>query len=211
MLVAPPASTGSAAEENVRAGCLRKRGRRGRPLGRLGRCGHLPELQKVVGGGDHAPFGACGGSAAALESVDLAIEFRLSEDGLDHRLSAPVKTAAVVVGEHSSHVRVDAALPAGPRRFSPARVRRDQDLDAAIDDRLHLLVMPVAGVGQHDTRCVFDARASELALGGVDHRLEVPEVAARDHHLSGQDDLMLVGDGLRVVALDEPAQPLDDV
>jgi hypothetical protein len=51
----------------------------------------------------------------------------------------------------------------------------------------------------------------QLAPGGVEHRLEVPEVTARGHHLGGEDDLMLVGDGLGVVALDEPAQPLDDM
>jgi len=48
-------------------------------------------------------------------------------------------------------------------------------------------------------------------LGGVQHRLEVPEVGADGLDLGGQDDLVLVGDGLRVVALQEPAQALNDV
>jgi hypothetical protein len=39
----------------------------------------------------------------------------------------------------------------------------------------------------------------------------VPEVTCGGHHLAGEDDLMLVGDGLGVVALDESAQSLDDM
>ncbi len=47
--------------------------------------------------------------------------------------------------------------------------------------------------------------ACKFALGGVEHRFEVPEVRRDGHHLGGDHDLMLVGDGLRVVALQEPA------
>jgi hypothetical protein len=36
------------------------------------------------------------------------------------------------------------------------------------------------------------------------------EVTARRHHFGGQDDLMLVGDSLRVVPLNEAAQRLDN-
>jgi hypothetical protein len=54
--------------------------------------------------------------------------------------------------------------------------------------------MPVAGVGQHDARWFLDADALKLAASGVEHRLEVPEVAAGGHHLGGEDDLVLVGD-----------------
>jgi hypothetical protein len=39
----------------------------------------------------------------------------------------------------------------------------------------------------------------------------VAEVTAGGHDLGGEDDLVLVGDGLGVVALDEPAQPFDDM
>jgi hypothetical protein len=39
----------------------------------------------------------------------------------------------------------------------------------------------------------------------------VPEVTAGGHHLGGEDDLVLVGDGLGVVALDEAAQPFDNM
>ena len=48
-------------------------------------------------------------------------------------------------------------------------------------------------------------------LGGVEHRLQVPEVGADGLDLGGQDDLLLVGDGLGVVALHPAAQPLDDL
>ena len=43
----------------------------------------LVQLQQVVGGGDQAPFGSAGGSAASLEAVDAAVELRVGEDGLD--------------------------------------------------------------------------------------------------------------------------------
>jgi hypothetical protein len=46
--------------------------------------------------------------------------------------------------------------------------------------------------------------------GGVEHRLEVSEVGADGLDLGGQHDLMFVGDGLRVVALQEAPQALDD-
>src|SRR5512132_1647861 len=39
--------------------------------------------QQVVRGRDEPPFRPAGGSAAALEAADLAVELDLSEDGLD--------------------------------------------------------------------------------------------------------------------------------
>ena len=55
--------------------------------------------------------------------------------------------------------------------------------------------------------------ACKLALSGVEHRLQMPEVGGHGHHLGRDHDLVLVGDGLRVVALQEPAaaRALDDV
>jgi hypothetical protein len=50
------------------------------------------ELEEVVGGGDQPPFGVAGGSSAALEAVDPAVELGVAEDGLDHALAfAPRK------------------------------------------------------------------------------------------------------------------------
>ena len=71
--------------------------------------------------------------------------------------------------------------------------------------------MPVAGVGQHDAGRLLDADALKLAARGVEHRLEVTEVTAGGLDLGGDDDLVLVGDGLGVVALDEAAQSFDDM
>jgi hypothetical protein len=48
-------------------------------------------------------------------------------------------------------------------------------------------------------------------LGGVEHRLGAPEVRADSLHLRSEDELVLVGYRPRVVALDAPAQPLDDL
>ena len=47
--------------------------------------------------------------------------------------------------------------------------------------------------------------ACKFALSGVEHRLQMPEVRGDGHHLGRDHDLVLVGDGLRVVALHEPA------
>ena len=86
-----------------------------------------------------------------------------------------------------------------------------KDLDAAVDEVFHLLVVPVAGVGDDDRRGVGDAGGLQLALGGVEHRLEVAEVRCGGHDLGGDDDLMLVGDGLGVVALNPTAHPVNEL
>src|SRR5215207_5651417 len=49
------------------------------------------ELEEVVCGGDQPPFRATGGSSAALEAADLAVELQLAEDRLDRRLAPSVK------------------------------------------------------------------------------------------------------------------------
>lgn len=45
--------------------------------------GVLVEFEEVVGGGDEAPFGACGGSAASGEARERAVVFGVAEDRLD--------------------------------------------------------------------------------------------------------------------------------
>jgi hypothetical protein len=45
------------------------------------------ELEEVVGGVDEAPFGVAGGSAAALEAVEAAVELRVGEHWFDCLLS----------------------------------------------------------------------------------------------------------------------------
>jgi hypothetical protein len=78
--------------------------------------------------------------------------------------------------EHVAHERVGAAVPAWSGAFAFAGVGRDERGDALADDRLHLRLVPVAGVGDHHPRCVGHAGGGELVAGGVDHWLEVPEV-----------------------------------
>jgi hypothetical protein len=46
-----------------------------------------------VAGGDHLPFGAAGGQAAALESRDAAEVFGAGEHGLDDVLALAVWTS----------------------------------------------------------------------------------------------------------------------
>ena len=117
--------------------------------------------------------------------------------------------AAAVAGQRFAHLVVAAAVPVAPRGSAAAGVGRDENLDAALGDPLHLLAVPVAGVGQQHRGQRVDAGGRELALGGVEHRLEVSEVGADGLDLGRHHDLVLVGDGLRVVALHEAAQPLD--
>jgi hypothetical protein len=115
-------------------------------------------------------------SAASLEAIDAAVELRLAEHGLDHRLAFAVKLGAAVGREPLAHCRVGAALPAWSGAFVAAGVRRDQQFDPALGDLLHLLVVPVAGIGEHHLRLLGDAGRLELPAGGVEHRFEMPEV-----------------------------------
>src|SRR4051795_11684661 len=110
------------------------------PEGFSGGCkGVSVELQEVVGGRDEAPLGADGGASSSSEAVEL----RVAEHRLDHRLALPIKRAAVVAGEDSAHEGVVAPFPAAPGALALAGVRRDQHRDAAIDDAFHLVLMPV--------------------------------------------------------------------
>ena len=70
---------------------------------------------------------------------------------------------------------------------------------------------PVPGIGQQHLGQLVDARGGTLAFGGDEHRLEVSDIGADGVDLGGQHDLMRVADRPRVVALQEPAQALDDV
>src|SRR3954452_18192383 len=98
-------------------------------------------------GGDQPPFGADCASSSASEAVQAAVELRLGEDGLDHWLAVAVELAAALAGEDSAHEVVVAALPVAPGCAAAAGVGWNEDLDAAVDDVLHLLAVPVAGVG----------------------------------------------------------------
>jgi hypothetical protein len=60
--------------------------------------------------------------------------------------------------------------------------------------------MPIAGVAQHDLG-VTEINGCEFALGGADHRFEMPEVRGLGRDLGCENDLPVVDRHLRVVAL----------
>jgi hypothetical protein len=66
-------------------------------------------------------------------------------------------------------------------------------------------LVPVAGVGEHHLGQRVDPDRGELALGRVDHWLEVSEVRRVDGHLGGNHDLLGGHRRLGVVALQPPA------
>ena len=134
------------------------------------------KLEEIVGRRDEAPLGPDGGASSSSEAVHAAVELRVAEHGLDHRLALPVKRAAVVAGEDSAHEGVVAAFPAAAATRALAGVRGNQDRDAAINNAFHLLLMPVAGVGQQDSWALVNARCCEFALRGVEHGFELSEV-----------------------------------
>src|SRR5664280_2595687 len=106
----------------------------------------LVELQEVVGGGDQSPLRPRGRSSAALEAIDATVELCLSEHRLDHRLAFSIERASEVALKHSPHVRIGAAIPSRTGAFALAGVGRDEHLDPAVNDVLHLHLMLVAGV-----------------------------------------------------------------
>ena len=74
------------------------------------------ELQKVVSGGNKAPFRAGGRPASSFEAVDPPVCLDLGKDGFDHPFSLRVELAAGFCGEDSSHEVVGDAA-AGRSRF----------------------------------------------------------------------------------------------
>jgi hypothetical protein len=74
---------------------------------------------------------------------------QIAQRELEPRLAATVERAAAFAGEHAAHEGVVAAGPAGAGRLAFAGVREDEDLHALGGGAFHLLLMPVAGVGQH--------------------------------------------------------------
>src|SRR6185312_17284292 len=87
-------------DRRARSGEEGARGAAGRVLGRCGGDAVAVELEEVVGGGDQSPFRPAGGSPAALEASDLAVELDLAEDGLDGHLPLAVKATPGGRGEH---------------------------------------------------------------------------------------------------------------
>src|SRR5271155_2921344 len=116
---------------------------------------------------------------------------------LRRRESPPPSSAA-------SAWRIDALRPP-----SPPGVGRDQHLNMLVgDDVVHLLLVPIARVGNSDSWSLCHANRLELALRGFDHRLEMTEVRGARGHLGGEHDLLVVHDGLSVVTLGVAARGL---
>jgi hypothetical protein len=145
-------------------------------------------------------------SAAVVEPVDLPVVFGVSEYRLDRRLPFSVELFAEFGGEHSSHEGEPASGPAGSFAVAFAAVGRDQNREpVASGEVVHVLLVPVLSVGDDDRRLVGHAGLLELAEGGLDHRSQMREVAGGGSDLRRDRDLLLVHDGLGVVALDVAA------
>src|SRR5215210_9402578 len=138
-----------------------------RPDGTAGTLSRAVSSQEVVGGGDQPPLGPDGGSPSASEAVDAAVELGVGKDRLDDRLALAVELAAALAGEDSAHERIRAAVPTWAGAFAAFGVGRDQHRNAAIDDPLHLLLVPIARIGKQHLRNLRDAGGVQLALGGV--------------------------------------------
>jgi len=75
------------------------------------------ELCEVVGGRDQPPFGKRCSAAAALEAVDPAVVFCVSEHGLDGLFALLVDRVSKLGLQHTAHVVVEPAGPPGARFF----------------------------------------------------------------------------------------------
>jgi hypothetical protein len=137
----------------------------GGPSGRHAGEVMLVQLEQVVGGHGQAPFGADGGSPAAVEPADAAVVFGVGEDRLDDVLSLLVERFAVLGREHVAHEVIDAAAPARPRCCSEPGVGSDQDGDAGAGEPLDLLAVPVARIGEDHAREFGHARGPQARVG----------------------------------------------
>ena len=106
-------------------------------------------------------------------------------------LALGVERAALVGGQDAAHERVEPAVPARPCAGALVGVGRNEHRQSLAGQALHLDLVPVAGVGEHDLGRLLDAGPRELAAGRGDHRLELAEVGRGDVHLGGDDDLIL--------------------
>jgi hypothetical protein len=117
--------------------------------------------------------------------VDLAVELRVGENGLDHAGASAVERGAGGCGKGAAHEGVEAAVPARAAAFALLGVGRDEDCQAVSGECLHLDLMPVTASSAHHVRRLLDAGGVQLAAGGVDERPELAEVGRRVGQLSG--------------------------
>lgn len=103
----------------------------------------------------------------------------MSEDRLDHRLSAAIQGPAKLGLQDVAHELVASAVPAGSARGPVTGVGRDEDLDAVLAHQLvHLLLMPVAGVP-------FTHRAGSIRVMNRLQRIAVVVLAQTRHNSGG--------------------------
>jgi len=113
-----------------------------------------------VGGGYEPPFGAAGGSAAALEVVGVSVVLDVREDRFDHRLALFVERAPGVAFEDAAHEGVEPAVSSGSGGAALERFGTHQRLDALVDDVLDVVLFPIAGVGDDNVGLLGDAGRS---------------------------------------------------
>ena len=118
-------------------------------------------------------FGSDGRSSATQEAVRAAVGLDLAEDGLDRALALEIELLAPVGRQDAPREVITAAAPAGAWLLASVGVGGDERRDALAAERVDRVVLPVAGVGQHDPRRFADARRLELAQRRLDHRLQV--------------------------------------
>jgi hypothetical protein len=93
------------------------------------------ELEQAAARCDESPLAAAGGSAAALEAFDRAVELNVAEHRLDSDLPLAVEVMTGGCGEHAAHERVHAAGPAWLLTYFQAPTRLKAPLRAIAWDR----------------------------------------------------------------------------
>src|SRR5215218_9089099 len=114
-----------------------------------------------------------------MEAVDAAVVLGVAEQWLDRLLALAVEPPAVLGGQHRPHPRVAAAGPASPRGAAAALVGRDQHRNVLVGYHLvHVLLVPVAGIGCDRLGQMIDARPLQLAERRAHHRVELLVISA---------------------------------
>jgi len=121
-----------------------------------------------VGGGDESPLGSVGGDASVLGSSDALVVLDLGEDRLDRVFSLAVEGASGLAFDDAAHEVI-----AGPfavrfgAPFGVLGVGWHEWPHTGGGEVLDLLVVSVAGVGEHDIDSFADICRGQLLDGGV--------------------------------------------
>jgi len=101
-----------------------------------------------------------------------------AEDGIDELRSLLVELAAAVGGQHRAHGVVGAAVPPRPGGLgvlATTGVGWDEHWDALAADRVHLLQVPVAGIGSTTP----GSSVIELVQSPKDLQVDAPDLPVR--------------------------------